>query len=92
LIVALIALGIGWRWYGEERAAQDDQAAQISDLGAKLNKLQSENETLKAQVAKVQDEEGRLSHDNDALRKAIEQAKLTGKVPEVSAVLPYPPK
>jgi regulator of replication initiation timing len=92
LIVALIAIAIGWQWYANERAAQEHQAAQISDLAAQVSKVSAENERLKSELAKVQDEEARLTRDNDALRKAIEQAKLTGKVPEATTALPYPPK
>jgi len=54
--------------------------------------MQGENETLKAQLAKVADEEGRLAATNELLTKAIEQSKLTGKIAEKPPNLPYPPK
>ena len=94
LLAALIAILIGWRWYGQERAIQDSQAAQISDLGAQLGKLTSDNARLNAELSKVQDEETRLTRDNDALRETIEKARLTGKVPPKAEAnsLPYPPK
>ncbi len=94
LLVALIAILIGWRWYGQERAIQDSQAGQISDLGAQLGKLTSDNARLNAELSKVQEEETRLTRDNDALRETIEKAKLTGKVPpkEEGNLLPFPPK
>jgi len=93
-LVALIAILIGWRWYGQERAIQDRQAAQISDLGAQVAKLISDNGRLNAELSKVQEEETRLTRDNDALRETIEKAKLTGKVPpqDEEHLLPFPPK
>ncbi|MFI5352947.1 MAG: hypothetical protein ACHQZS_08280 [Candidatus Binatales bacterium] len=95
MLVALIAILIGWRWYGQERAIQDSQAAQISDLGAQVGKLASDNARLNAELSKVQEEETRLTKDNDALRESIEKAKLTSKVPPPKSggtSLPYPPK
>ncbi len=94
LLVTLIAILIGWRWYGQERAIQDSQAAQISDLGAQVGKLTSDNARLNAELSKVQEEETRLTRDNDALRETIEKAKLTGKAPpkDEGTLLPFPPK
>jgi regulator of replication initiation timing len=67
--------------------AQQDQ--QISELNAQVSKLRSENDRLKAELTKVEDEEAKLAANNELLRKAIEQAKVTGKMP---SKLPYPPK
>jgi Tfp pilus assembly protein PilN len=92
LFVALIALVIGWRWYASERAVQEGQAAQITALSEQVSKLAGDNAQLKTSLAKVQDEEARLARDNDALRKALEQAKLTGRLPATLPTLPYPPK
>jgi hypothetical protein len=95
MLVALIAIVIGWRWYGQERAIQDSQAAQVSDLGAQVGKLTSDNARLSAELSKVQDEQARLARDNDALRETIEKAKLTGKIAppkDGGNSLPYPPK
>ncbi len=94
LIVALIAILIGWRWYGQERAIEDRQAGQISDLGAQVGKLTSDNARLNAELSKVQEEETRLTRDNGALRETIEKSRLTGKVPpkDAESALPYPPK
>jgi cell division protein FtsB len=91
LIVAIIALLIGFWWYRVQTAFQHQQAGEIAALQAQVNKLSADNETLKSQLSKVQEEESRLVRDNDALQKALEQARLTGKVPEISR-LPYPPK
>jgi len=92
LIVALIAAAVGYRWYGQQHAIQEDQAKRIGELSDQVSKLASENEQLKTALAKVQDEQSRLVRENDALQKAIEQAKLTGKVPSGPLPLPYPPK
>ncbi|MFZ0886915.1 MAG: hypothetical protein WA005_00545 [Candidatus Binataceae bacterium] len=92
VIVAAIAvaIAIGVRWYQRENQALARQAAQIADLSAQLDTLQRQNAQLNTALDKVQSEEERLARDNEALRKALEQARLTGKAPGV--VLPYPPK
>jgi|SRR5271170_3090124 cell division protein FtsB len=91
LLVALIAIAIGWRWYRVEQAVVNDQANQVSQLGAQVEKLNAENEQLKDKLATVQDEQSRLAHDNDDLRKILQQKKLTGELPK-DTVIPYPPK
>ncbi len=90
LVVALLAIAIGWRWSAQQHAIQERQTQQIADLSAQVGKLTSENETLKNALDKVQDEEARLTRANDALEKALQEAKLTGKVPNLPP--PYPPK
>ena len=55
----------------------------------KVAELQADNERLKGELAKVQEEESRLVAANEMLRKTIEQATLSGKVPRIA---PYPPK
>jgi len=95
LLVGLIAIVIGWRWYGQELAIRETQARQITGLSAQVAKLTSDNARLNAQLTQVQNEEARLAHDNDALRETIQETKLTGKVPpkeEIIAPPPYPPK
>ena len=82
LLVALIAIVIGWRWYGQERAIQDSQAAQLSDLGVQVGKLTSDNARLNTELAKVQEEETRLTKDNDALRETIEKGQADRQGPD----------
>ncbi len=88
LIVALLAGAIGWERY--QRQA-DEQRAQtrIAELSEQVNKLQQENSQLKISLDKVQSEETRLVTENEILTRTIEQARVTGKMPEK---LPYPPK
>jgi len=92
VILAVIAGALGYRWYEQQIALQQRQEEQIVELNQQVKKMQGENETLKAQLAKVQDEEGRLAATNELLTKAIEQSKLTGKIAEKPLNLPYPPK
>jgi cell division protein FtsB len=91
LLVALIAIAIGWRWSRVEQAVVNDQADQISQLRAQVGKLNAENDQLKARLATVQDEQSRLARDNDDLRKILQQKKLIGELPK-DTVIPYPPK
>jgi predicted nucleic acid-binding Zn-ribbon protein len=89
IVVAMIAAAIGWKW---RQQAQDDHQhdqAQISDLSGRIGQLQEQNNQLNAALAKVQAEEQRQVTENDLLAKVLEQAKLTGKIPDK---LPYPPK
>jgi regulator of replication initiation timing len=65
------------------------QAHQLDDLNAQVSKLKSDSNQLHDQLDKVQEENGNLKIYNDALKKALETAKVTGKVP---LVMPYPPK
>lgn len=89
LIIAAIAGYFAWRYHTRDRAAIAQQAHQIDDLNAQLEKLKSDTSQLHDQLDKVQEENGNLKIYNDALKKALEQAKVTGKVP---LVMPYPPK
>ena len=88
LILAAIA-GVGlWWWYGQQQAIRVRQDHQISDLQTQLAKLRADNDRLKSELNKVEEEENRLATENRELSKALEQAKVTGKV----GALPYPPK
>jgi uncharacterized protein YlxW (UPF0749 family) len=89
LVVALIAAAIGWKWHQQEQADHQRDQAQISELSGRIGQLQDQNNQLNAALAKVQAEEQRLVTENDLLTKTLEQAKLTGKIPDK---LPYPPK
>ena len=88
-VVALIAAAIGWKWYQREQAEHQHEQAQISELSARIGQLQDQNNQLNAALAKVQAEEQRQVTENDLLAKVLEQARLTGKIPDK---LPYPPK
>ena len=90
--LAAIAGALGYRWYQQNLELQQHQQEQLDQLNQRVKKMQDENATLKSQLAKVQDEEGRLAIANDMLTKAIEQSKLTGKAAEKPLNLPYPPK
>ena len=92
VILAVAAGALGYRWYEREIELQQRQEKQIAELNQQIKKMQGENETLKAQLAKVQDEEGRLAATNELLSKAIEQSRLSGKIAEKPPSLPYPPK
>lgn len=89
VVVALIAAAIGWKWHQQEQADHQRDQAQISELSGRIGQLQDQNNQLNAALAKVQAEEQRLVTENDLLTKTLEQAKLTGKIPDK---LPYPPK
>jgi predicted negative regulator of RcsB-dependent stress response len=89
LILAAIAGFFAWRYHQQQQAIVAQQAQQIDDLGAQLNKLKDDNSQLHIQLDKIQEENNNLKVYNDALKKALEEAKVTGKVPIVP---PYPPK
>jgi predicted negative regulator of RcsB-dependent stress response len=89
VILASIAGFFAFRYYSQEQAFRAQEARQMNDLNAQLETLRSDNNNLKDQLAKVQDENNNLKGYNDVLKKALEQAKVTGKVPEI---MPYPPK
>jgi uncharacterized protein HemX len=89
IVVALIAAGIGWKWYQQQQAEQRREQAQISELSDRVKQLQDQNNQLSVALAKVQAEEQRLVTENDMLSKTLAQAKVTGKIPDK---LPYPPK
>ena len=88
-LVLLLLLGyIGWEQY-QQQAAQQLEQARVTELNDQVRKLREENAQLKESLEKVQAEEARLVTANDLLTKTIEQAKVTGKMPEK---VPYPPK
>lgn len=89
IVVAVIAAAIGWKWQRQAQAEHQREQAQISDLSARIGQLQDQNNQLNAALAKVQAEEQRQVTENELLTKTLEQAKLTGKIPDK---LPYPPK
>jgi len=89
IVVAMVAAAIGWKWRQQAQADHQHDQAQISDLSGRIGQLQEQNNQLNAALAKVQAEEQRQVTENDLLAKVLEQAKLTGKIPDK---LPYPPK
>ena len=89
LVVAVIAAALGWKWNQQQQAEHQREQAQISELSARIGQLQDRNNQLDAALAKVQAEEQRQVTENQLLTKTLEQAKLTGKIPDK---LPYPPK
>jgi Tfp pilus assembly protein PilN len=89
LVVAVIAAALGWKWYRQEQAEHRREQAQIGELSSRIGQLQTQNNQLNAALAKVQAEEQRQVTENELLTKTLEQAKLTGKIPDK---LPYPPK
>jgi uncharacterized protein YlxW (UPF0749 family) len=89
LILAAIAGFLAYRHYQQEQATQAQMNQQITDLNAQLQKLQNDNSQLRDELAKVQEENNNLKSYNDILKKALETAKITGKVP---TIMPYPPK
>ncbi len=89
LVATLIAGTLGYGWYVHDLALREGQEKQIAELNQRLAKLQADNQRLQADLTKVQDEESKLAANNELLRKALEQARVTGKIPRS---LPYPPK
>ena len=89
IVVAVIGAAIGWKWYRQAQVDHQHDQAQISDLSARIGQLQDQNNQLNAALAKVQAEEQRQVTENELLAKVLDQAKLTGKIPDK---LPYPPK
>jgi predicted negative regulator of RcsB-dependent stress response len=89
IVVAVIAAAIGWKWYQQDQAEHQREQAQISELSGRIGQLQDQNNQLNAALAKMQAEEQRQVTENDLLAKVLDQAKLTGKIPDK---LPYPPK
>ena len=89
IVVAVVAAAVGWNWYQREQAQQQRDQAQISELTGRVNQLQDQTSQLNAALARVQSEEQRQVTENEMLTKTLEQAKLTGKIPDK---LPYPPK
>ncbi len=89
VILAGIAGFFAWHYHTREQATIAQQSHRIDDLGAQVNQLKTDNNRLHDQLDKIQEENNNLKIYNDALKKALETAKLTGKVPVVPA---YPPK
>jgi septal ring factor EnvC (AmiA/AmiB activator) len=93
LVVAIIAGVLGYMMSARYEAARAIQEKKITDLQQQVNQLNDQNAQLKADLAKLQHEEERLSAANQELSKAIAQARLTGKIPPLpEGALPYPPK
>jgi uncharacterized protein YlxW (UPF0749 family) len=93
LVVAIAAVGGAWLLYSRSQAAHAENQKKITELQQQLETLQSENNQLKANLAKSQSEEERLSAANQDLAKALALARLTGKIPPLPpSALPYPPK
>ncbi len=89
VILAGIGVYVGWRYHAQDQARIARQSRQLDDLAAQLDQLKRDNDQLHAQLDKVQEENNNLKTYNDMLQKALETAKVTGKVPLVP---PYPPK
>ncbi len=88
LIVAIIAALLFFFYSSSYRTQVQEQAQQVSQLNDQLLKLQSENDQLKTELAKIQGEQTILAAQNEEMRKAIAEFKATGKMP----VIPPPPK
>jgi predicted negative regulator of RcsB-dependent stress response len=89
LIFAAIAGFFGYRYYVAQQAERVRQEQQINELSNQLDQLKKDDGVLRDQLAKVQEENNNLKGYNDILTKALETAKVTGKVPIMK---PYPPK
>lgn len=89
LILAAIAGFFGYRHYTADQAYRARQEQQLDNLTNQLDQLKKDDQVLRDQLAKVQEENNNLKGYNDVLTKALETAKVTGKVP---TIMPYPPK
>jgi uncharacterized membrane protein len=89
LIFAAIAGFFGYRHYVADQALRVQQEQQLNNLTNQLDQLKKDDQVLRDQLAKVQEENNNLKGYNDVLLKALETAKVTGKVP---TIMPYPPK
>jgi len=89
LILAAIAGFFAYRHYSADQAFRAQQAQQLNDLTTQLEQVKKDDQVLRDQLAKVQEENNNLKGYNDVLLKALETAKVTGKVP---TIMPYPPK
>ena len=89
IVLAAVTAGLGYRWYRQDVDLRLRQEKQIAELNQQVNKLQADNERLKGELAKVQEEESRMVAANEMLRKVLAQARLSGKAPRIE---PYPPK
>lgn len=97
ILLVLILIGAaagGYFAYRAYRVQQNGliiQAVQIHELQEQLGKLQADDQVSHQALAQVQKENNRLAAINDGLAKALAQAKVTGKVPDILPA-PYPPK
>ncbi len=89
MVLVAIVGALGYQWYRQDVDFRLRQEKQIAELNQQANKLQADNDRLKGELAKVQEEESRMVAANEMLRKAMEQARLSGKAPRLE---PYPPK
>jgi C4-dicarboxylate-specific signal transduction histidine kinase len=89
VVVAIVAAILFYFYSQSCQSKAAAQGQQISEMGNRLNQLQHDNDQLKSELAKVQDEENKLNAQNNELLKAIATFKATGKMPAVPA---YPPK
>ena len=88
LIVAIVAALLFYFYSSSYRTQAAEQTQQIAHLNDQLQKVQGENDQLKAELAKIQGEQTILAAQNEEMRKAIGEFKATGKMP----VIPPPPK
>ncbi len=68
LVVAILAALLFYFYSSGYRTQIDQQTQQISQLNDQVLKLQSENEQLKAQLSKVQNEQSILAAQNEGAR------------------------
>ena len=92
LLAAALAAGLFYYWNRQQEQAQERRQNQVAELKQEAQALRKQNDRLRTDLAKVQEEEGRLVAENQMLIKEIEQSRLTGKVPRKIPRLPYPPK
>jgi septal ring factor EnvC (AmiA/AmiB activator) len=71
LVVAIIAAILFYFYSQSCRTRAAAQAQQISEMGNRLNQLQQDNEQLKSELAKSQEEENKLNAQNTELLRAI---------------------
>ncbi|MGH7933082.1 MAG: hypothetical protein ACREQN_07920 [Candidatus Binataceae bacterium] len=90
VVVAIIAVVVGYYGYGNYEAKLRTRDQKISQMENDLAKLQDQNAQLKINLNKAQSEEDNLAAQNNLLMKEIQQAQASGKVPALK--LPYPPK
>lgn len=92
LLAAVLAAALFYLWNRQQEQAQERLERQVAQLEQETQTLRKENDRFRTDLAKVQEEEGRLVTENQMLIKEIEQSRLTGKVPSKIPRLPYPPK
>ena len=88
--VAIVAAYIAMKRFDTVLAADQQRIAVLQQENGALTE---QNVQLRTELDKVQREQNRLKAAADELSKALETARLTGKVPPApEADLPYPPK